>query len=108
MKFYEWRMLAYGNRRYENHVFDKGFGSGDGRISLCDLRVNALNGEYKNEYYCPTCKEKAVIAEAKAQEKEDARVAKLELKRSATLIEINDILKVMQIDKLLSLLRTLK
>ena len=115
MKFYKWNLIGKGFGRWENHVFPRSFFDGkfiepisNQFIALCNLYSPALNAENKDKYYCSTCALALASADRQAQDKEQARINKLELKRLDAIQEINNILNLIPIDDLLNLLSTLK
>jgi hypothetical protein len=108
MRFYSWKLIGGFRYHWENHVFPEDCMGVDCFTALCGSRFGALNGEGKNKKYCQKCIELAPIVEEKAQEKERARIAKLELKRPLIIEKIVGHLSTMPIDELIYLLRSLK
>ena len=108
MKFYAWKMIGHWKNKCENHVVPASFFHPDHFNSLCGEKFGAMNGEGKKQPYCAICAELAPIAEAKAQRKEDRRIAKLERRRGATIEKIDALLVKMPIEALLDLYRDLK
>jgi len=108
MKFYAWKMIGRWKNKWENHVVPASFFHPDHFNSLCGEKFGAMNGEGKSQPYCTQCASLAPIAEAKAQRKEDRRIARLELRRGATIEKVDALLAKMPIEALLDLYRNLR
>lgn len=108
MIFYAWKLIGVWKMAWENHAFPEDRIGADSFKSLFGKKYGALNGEGKGHLYCPQCLVLAPIAEEKAQEKERARVARLELKRPLITEKIIGHLSAMPIDELVHHLMSLK